>query len=135
MCATSDQLCGYKGKENYPLHFPRFLQALPSPSTSCQLHICIFAFQVRYQIFLEWDKSYGCICNILFLFFIIQQYLIFFLINLLRGFFFSSIWVHKHLSSSMLIALAFASLFYLSYFLYLSLIWSMLSSISFQMLM
>ena len=124
LCATSDQLCGYKGKENYPLHFPRFLQALPSPSTSCQLHICIFAFhtQVWYQIFLEWDKSYGCICNILFLFFIIQQYSIFFIINLLRGFFFfSSIWVHKHLSSSLLIALAFASLLiFLSFLFFVS---------------
>ena len=46
LCATSDQLCGYKAKENYPQHFSRFLKALPSPSTSYMY----FCFSYRNMV-------------------------------------------------------------------------------------
>ena len=101
------------------LDFSRLLQVYPLHAT---LKYFCFSYPSMLPDFLKWNKSYGCICNILFLLFIIQQYLIFFIINLLRGFFFfSSIWVHKHLSSSLLIALAFASLLiFLSFLFFVS---------------
>ena len=46
LCATSDQLSGYKAKENYPQHFSRFLKALPSPSTSYMY----FCFSYRNMV-------------------------------------------------------------------------------------
>ena len=112
-------------KENKIIHctfldFSRLFQVYPLHANFIYVFL-LFIPKYGTRFFLEWDKSYGCICNILFLFFIIQQYLIFF-INLLRGFFFfSSIWVHKHLSSSLLIALAFASLLiFLSFLFFVS---------------